>query len=1011
MKKKLMFGMTVLFIIIAVIFIGCPEENSTTSGGQQGGGGNPGVGITQNNPATLEDDNDVTLTATVPNESEVAGYQWYVNTTNNNNTGTKIEGATDKSYEPPSDKLGGFYYYVVVTFKNGTTTKSNPFKVIVNLSEKVNATTPSIITPPATETKYATDDIAAPLTVLAIADPSYGPPNGTYAPYLSYQWYSNAVDNNVTGTAIEGARLSSYTPPTTAVSTMYYYVVITNTIGDNGDGGNKTATKSSATAKVVVEQGAKVPTFTTQPISKEDYPLGASIATLVVAAVASDTGTITYQWYRYKMVDNMPVGEEILNTGSSCLPVISEKSTWYYYCEATNTIQIGGVDKTKSAKSNSAVIGVGTKAVQLSGVTIKSRPYDTGNKAAEWEGTPVLTPNLIGDVALVRGTAVFADSNAGTHNVTLVNWYLTGEDKDDYVLKLQTGLTGTIIKAAGSDVVAPELDRTTGAFNPTSYKITVRAGLADPSTEQAVEYAKDTTNNKAATALTWQASPIFTGLTVSTKYYIYARAKESANYQAGKVEVNEGITTVPGSELLWNNFEETADSSSITVTAPALKTATGQIIEYEISRLATGQNSNAGALTFPQTTPVFTGLDGGTRYYVYARAKANSDWSVGAVKKSDEVWTSDPIVSFDTHGAGQIPSQTIEKGNPFSQSSIPAISRERYEFDWWYKDADYLVPYNFADPVNSNITLHAKWINVSEKNSQALKNMVYVKGGWYKMGTTDATVSNAVQHDVGISGFWMGKYEVTQEEWQKIMGSNPSKFKTAVNDETETPGKLPVENVSWYAALVYCNKRSMDSSEGYIPAYKINGSTDPSEWGAIPTTKNATWDAVTIVDGADGYRLPTEAQWEYACRAGTSTKYSTGDEVSTDTGWYGANSNNMTHKVGSKPSSTGNAWGLYDMHGNVMEWCWDWYDAVYDVNKKLNPTGPNSVGTYRVARGGFSSKSQDDRSMSDAENLKYLPSYFRVGVVVFLPNNDGHGNKELTPFRTLQFVGLRVVRP
>jgi formylglycine-generating enzyme required for sulfatase activity len=157
--------------------------------------------------------------------------------------------------------------------------------------------------------------------------------------------------------------------------------------------------------------------------------------------------------------------------------------------------------------------------------------------------------------------------------------------------------------------------------------------------------------------------------------------------------------------------------------------------------------------------------------------------------------------------------------------------------------------------------------------------------------------------------------------------------------------KRPVEQVSWYDALVFCNKLSI--SEGLSPAYSIGGKTNPTEWGDVPTTIDATWDAVTVVSGSKGYRLPTEAQWEYACRAGTTTAYHTGAAITDNTGWYSANSGSKTHEVGKKQA---NSFGLYDMHGNVYEWCWDWYDDYAD-GAQTNPTGPTS-GANRVLRGG-----------------------------------------------------------
>jgi len=166
----------------------------------------------------------------------------------------------------------------------------------------------------------------------------------------------------------------------------------------------------------------------------------------------------------------------------------------------------------------------------------------------------------------------------------------------------------------------------------------------------------------------------------------------------------------------------------------------------------------------------------------------------------------------------------------------------------------------------------------------------------------------ALAHEVTLTEpFKMGVHEVTQAQYEQVMGSNPSGFKGADN---------PVEQMTWDQALEFCRKLSA------LPAEKAAGNV---------------------------YRLPTEAQWEYACRAGTTTKFSFGDEESDlgDYAWYDDNSDDKTHPVGSKLP---NAWGLYDMHGNVWEWCQDWYGddpsgAVTD------PTGP-ADGALRVIRGG-----------------------------------------------------------
>ncbi|MDD3103498.1 MAG: SUMF1/EgtB/PvdO family nonheme iron enzyme [Candidatus Cloacimonetes bacterium] len=225
-------------------------------------------------------------------------------------------------------------------------------------------------------------------------------------------------------------------------------------------------------------------------------------------------------------------------------------------------------------------------------------------------------------------------------------------------------------------------------------------------------------------------------------------------------------------------------------------------------------------------------------------------------------------------------------------------------------------------------------------------NFVYVPAGTYIMGDTLGEGSNneLPTHSVTLDSFYMDKYLITQYEYTAIMGSNPA-YDFGVGDI------YPVYNVSWYSAIKYCNLRSM--AEGLTPCYTIMGSTNPASWGAVPTSSDSNWDAAICNWSANGYRLPTEAEWEYAARGATNNPdylYSGSDDIDVVAWQTGNNIPWGTKPVGTKAP---NALDIYDMSGNLYEWCWDWFDdSYYGSSPVNNPTGPMG-GFWRVWRGGF----------------------------------------------------------
>jgi formylglycine-generating enzyme required for sulfatase activity len=203
--------------------------------------------------------------------------------------------------------------------------------------------------------------------------------------------------------------------------------------------------------------------------------------------------------------------------------------------------------------------------------------------------------------------------------------------------------------------------------------------------------------------------------------------------------------------------------------------------------------------------------------------------------------------------------------------------------------------------------------------------MVFVPGGQFMMGSNDGNPDERPVHKVTLTGFLMDKYPVTDEMFAKAQLPNPSHWQ-------DNP-KNPVERVRWRDAKQYCNERSR--LEGLKPCYN---------------EKTVDWDCDY---SSDGYRLPTEAEWEYACRAGSDGPYDFGQaDKLREYAWFADNSNQRTHPVGLKRP---NLWGLCDMYGDVSEWCEDVYSATYYAHSPaVDPPGPHGIekDVKRVMRGG-----------------------------------------------------------
>lgn len=293
---------------------------------------------------------------------------------------------------------------------------------------------------------------------------------------------------------------------------------------------------------------------------------------------------------------------------------------------------------------------------------------------------------------------------------------------------------------------------------------------------------------------------------------------------------------------------------------------------------------------------------------------------------------------------------------------------------------------NTVNVQDTNSEAESVTVSVSpEENEVSMmeipKSFVLVEGGTFQMGspgTESWRSDDEIQHTVTVSDFYISQSELTQEEYEKVMGKNPSNF---------SGGDLPVENISWLDAVSYCNFRS--ESEGRMPVYIIDG-------------QNVSWDR-----SANGYRLPTEAEWEYACRAGTVTPFNTETSISAEeANYYGHypymiednyfSQGNLDTQPGEYRQTTvavnsfaPNAFGLYNTHGNVGEWVWDYY-GEYPKTEETDPAGPDS-GTLRVYRGGGWNDFAKNMRSAYRATLAQDKGSFNIGMRLVLNAAAGSG--------------------
>jgi formylglycine-generating enzyme required for sulfatase activity len=391
-------------------------------------------------------------------------------------------------------------------------------------------------------------------------------------------------------------------------------------------------------------------------------------------------------------------------------------------------------------------------------------------------------------------------------------------------------------------------------------------------------------------------------------------------------------------------LDEKVAADIIDTLALVLRGDTAKTEIQSTSRATAGEPSVKPSFTAAITAPVVPGVEPlMKRGWLFLE---DSDW-----EKANEYF--DKVLDMDPEYApayiGKLCAELkVRQEDQLVQNKEPLVNNKHYQKAVRFADVDYRVKleqYNkiIQDRVAEEERLErdrqAKANQLEEERLESVYAMVRVPSGSFQMGDTASSGRDNERpvHTVTLSAFYIGKYEVTQALYKSIMRDNPSKFKG---------GNLPVEQVSWYDAIEFCNKLS--EMEGLTPYYTIN-KTDGSDVNNTSSYDKLKW-LVTRNTSANGYRLPTEAEWEYVAKGGNGSPgnymYSGSNNIDS-VAWYDGNSGSTSHAVGTKAP---NDLGIYDMSGNVWEWCWDWY-GNYSSGTQTDPTGMSS-GSFRVLRGG-----------------------------------------------------------
>ncbi|WP_273444382.1 SUMF1/EgtB/PvdO family nonheme iron enzyme [Treponema berlinense] len=482
-----------------------------------------------------------------------------------------------------------------------------------------------------------------------------------------------------------------------------------------------------------------------------------------------------------------------------------------------------------------------------------------------------------------------------------------------------------------------------------------------------------------------QQGCVVTGLTNGTKYTFTVKTMDTSGNTSGGVTVKATPVAVDSKEPLKIDLSVPPEKSNTAITITANITTAAQSVDRVVYK-KDGTEVASKLLADSSAIPA---------------EKDNTDnkqWTFEITAADETANGTYTVAALDSDGreeAAQITIDNFDFTPPAKVKGITATySSEPKEITLkWTNPADsdfnhVEISYTFTDITGDSVKSKPEVVTGTEKTFEGIDGnkirYTYYIASVDKLGnksnevkynvSVNKTVSNVPDvfvkipaasikgtetwtpeskvfvrgHKLEIASFYMSDHPVTRGEYKTLMGKDPSSASAYDKDGNKLTGDAvknnPVNYINWYDALVYCNTRSIN--EGLTPCYAIGGKTDPKDWGSVPSSSNSTWNAATCDFTADGYRLPTEAEWEWAARGGESYTYAGSDDID-EVAWYTSNTNDTgTRDVKTKKA---NGYGLYDMSGNVWEWCWDWYD--WNISSGTPDAGPAS-GSDRCLRGG-----------------------------------------------------------